>query len=101
MKKLYEIKALILENNLSCPNCDFCPDDHPSNVFQIIGDTSRKTSFPKRKCPECQNQFNAIICECGRGYRARQDFDVVSKNDSTEKYKCSGCRNILHINQRI
>lgn len=32
MKKLYKIK-LILENNLLCPNCDFCPDDHPSNVF--------------------------------------------------------------------
>lgn len=97
MDTLDRIKDVVLDRNLSCPECDFEPDSKPSEVFiRRKDDVSKQNCFPGWTCPECSYKFQAIICECGLGYTCVRDFDVVEIKNPIRKYKCTGCGEELH-----
>ncbi len=82
--------------------CGFQPDN-PKSQFEINREESRFGSdFKKYDCPQCEKMFQAIFCNCGRGYTSRMDFNRVTstRHGEQETYKCD-CGETLHVHQRI
>lgn len=102
MKLLETIKGVFTIDTFECPDCGYAPDE-PSDEFSINYSASRSGSdFKKYDCPECTSTFQAIICDCGRGYQSRMSFKNViqdGQHGEQERYKC-GCGETLHIHHR-
>lgn len=98
MTLLTELKDIVQNPNYSCPNCEFQPDGHPDDEYEL-SPTGFHRDFNKYQCPDCNHVFQAVFCDCGRGYAARSSFDKVRGDGVTEHYHCE-CGELLVSHQR-
>lgn len=102
MKFIDKIKGIVSHDNFACNNCGFRPEN-PKDEFSINRDKTRMSSdFSYYDCPSCSDTFQAIFCDCGRGYTSRMDFSVVKspgQHGGQENYHCN-CGELLHQHHR-
>ena len=82
--------------------CGFQPQN-PKDAFEVNHEKNRpRSDFTKYDCPECNRTFQAVFCDCGRGYTCRAAFNRVSstRHGEQETYKCA-CGEVLHVHQRM
>jgi hypothetical protein len=101
MEILSQLKSIITHEPYSCNKCNYSPEK-PKKEFDINPERNKTYSdFNYYDCPQCNHVFQAIFCDCGRGYTCRADFNRVSstRHGEQETYKCD-CGNVLHTHQR-
>ncbi|MDZ7688393.1 MAG: hypothetical protein U5J64_06675 [Halobacteriales archaeon] len=89
---LDRILEILRGSNFECPHCGY-ESEIPMDDFVIAG-RSRSNDFSEYRCPDCDGEFEAVLCRCGKGYTSLSEFDKVRERDTGDEYVCD-CGSVL------
>ena len=92
---LERILEALRDTNFACPHCGHEPEI-PMDEF-TVADPMRTSDFTAYRCPDCGDEFEAVLCRCGEGYGSLDDFgEVRERGSGRDEYVCDCGSTLLY-----